>query len=71
MISSTLFQWVLAGPDERQAVKALHDAFLVRLTEWLLQDYDADGATGRVLGHCMLEQVERFTKEVKAKEGKR
>lgn len=68
MNPSSLYQWVMVGPSEEEAVGALNDDCLCRLSGWLARDYDINDATGRIYGLCLMEQADRFAAQVKTRE---
>ena len=61
MIARLLAHWVMAGPDRAECVEILDDVHLCKLAGWLAQDFDENGATGEMLGLCLVEQARRFS----------
>ena len=64
MSGQFLYQWVLATApaDRMDAVRALNDASLCRLSGLLGREYDENETTGEVLGMCIVEQAVRFVR---------
>lgn len=70
MTGEWLYTWVLASADFTDALRALNDKCLCRLSAYLELEAYEEGTRGDVMGLCLLEQAERFGKQVTAREGK-